>query len=239
MRGDLTGPTLPSGMPASAEVVIHLAQSDRHRNFPDGAADVFAVNVASTARLLEWSRSAGVKHFVLASSGGVGAAARPVSYYIASKHCAELLAESYADFFRVLVVRFFFVYGAGQKALMIVPRLVNAIRSGTEVPLAGSDGPRLNPVFVGDAVAALLRAIESTATGTIDIAGPQLLSVRAMAEIIAARLGLSARYRCDAHATADDLIGNISRMSAELRPPHWTFDEGIADVLREEGSIAR
>ncbi len=50
---DPPGP-LPAARPRGAalrevDAVVHLAQSERYRDFPDGAEDVFAVNVQSTA----------------------------------------------------------------------------------------------------------------------------------------------------------------------------------------------
>ena len=50
---------------------MHLAQSPRYRDFPEGALDVFEVNVGSTQRLLDWACRQGVKRFIYASSGGV------------------------------------------------------------------------------------------------------------------------------------------------------------------------
>src|SRR5687767_3119548 len=55
LRADLAADSLPPGLPTRADAVIHLAQSPHYRDFPEGALDVFNVNVASTARLLDWS----------------------------------------------------------------------------------------------------------------------------------------------------------------------------------------
>src|SRR4051812_27221224 len=61
----------PAVLPAHIDAVIHLAQSNRWQEFPDQAADIFAVNVASTARLLDYAVHAGATNFVLASTGGL------------------------------------------------------------------------------------------------------------------------------------------------------------------------
>ena len=219
-------------LPSGADVVVHLAQSPHYRSFPEHALDVFDVNVASTARLLDWARAAGVRQFILASSGGVAQApAGSMSHYLASKHCAELLAQSYSRFFDVLMLRFFFVYGAGQKPWMLVPRLVRAIESDGEISLAGADGPRLNPVYVDDAVHAIARAIDIGAKGTIDIAGPEVLTVRAIGDTLGAQLGRRARYACDLAATPQDLIGDVAVMSSRLAPPRRSFNEGVAEMF--------
>jgi UDP-glucose 4-epimerase len=228
---DLSVASLPAGLPDTADVVVHLAQSARHREFPAHAMDVFHVNVASTAALLDWSRRVGVRQFILASSGNVGGGHRVPSYYRASKQSAELLAASYASVFQVLATRFFFVYGRGQKRGMLVPRLVDSVQTDGRIPLAGCNGPRLNPVHVDDAVSAVARAIDVNATGVIDIAGPEVLTVRAMAETIAQHMGRTAHFDFDASATAEDLVGDITDMSTRLVAPRRVFAEGVAELI--------
>jgi UDP-glucose 4-epimerase len=228
--GDLAAPALPAGLPESADTIIHLAQSEHFRTFPEGAPDVFAVNVASTARLLDWAQRAGVRHFILASSGAVDHGASPASFYVASKKSAELLAQSYASALSVLVIRFFFVYGPGQRRSMLVPRLIDHVRSGTAISLAGGDGPRFNPVFVDDAARALVAAVQHQTAGLINIAGPDVLTVRAMADAIAASVGHAPRFD-ESPLAAEDLVGDISRMCAELVPPAFTFAQGVQRML--------
>lgn len=230
--GDLSLPELPAGLPESADVVVHLAQSARFREFPDGAPDVFAVNVASTARLLDWARRAGVRHFILASSGAVDHPGAPFSYYVASKKSAELLVESYAPILTTLVIRFFFVYGPGQRRSMLVPRLIDNVRAGTDIAIAG-DGARLNPIFVEDAARAVAAAVTRQTQGVINIGGPEVLTLREMANAIAASAGREARFVDDPRQMPADLVGDITRMRAELLQPSWTFKQGIHSMLGE------
>ena len=58
-------------LPATADAVLHVAQSRQFRKFPDQARDIFKVNTDSTFELLEYARRAQCKVFVYASSGGV------------------------------------------------------------------------------------------------------------------------------------------------------------------------
>ncbi|MDO8680066.1 MAG: NAD(P)-dependent oxidoreductase [Acidobacteriota bacterium] len=231
IAANLAAPELPRELPATADVVVHLAQSPHYRDFPSQALDIFNVNVASTARLLDWSRTAGVRQFILASTGAVASAGAPAFYYVASKQSAELLATSYETCFGVLIVRFFFVYGHGQRASMLVPRLIDIIRTDGSVSLAGAAGPRLNPVHVDDAAQALMRAMELATTGRINVAGPDVLTIRAMSDCIAARAGWTPRFESDAAQTAQDLVGDISRMSELLGPPRVSFADGIDRMM--------
>jgi UDP-glucose 4-epimerase len=231
LETDLTSPDLASRLPASADAVIHLAQSRHYPDFPGGALDVFDVNVGSTARLLDWARGAGVSHFILASSGAVVLPGHEKSYYAASKRSAEMLAACYAHLFGVLVLRFHFVYGAGQRESMLVPRLVRTVRSGGEVRLAGPDGPRLNPVHVDDVVAAIAHAVNGRVTGTINVAGPDVLTIRQMCETIGQLLGLAPRFTADNNGEPADLSGDVTAMGAQLRSPRLRFEQGVADVI--------
>ena len=61
----------PTHLPSHIDGVLHLAQSHAYRDFPAGAVDMFRVNVASTASLLEYARRAGASRFYLASTGSV------------------------------------------------------------------------------------------------------------------------------------------------------------------------
>ena len=49
-----------SSLPGKADALIHLAQSDKFRDFPGGAHDVFRVNVEAPSALLRWAAGAGV-----------------------------------------------------------------------------------------------------------------------------------------------------------------------------------
>src|SRR5437870_2140671 len=50
-------------LPSRLDAVVHLAQSSRYRDFPEGARDVFAINVRSTFDLLEYARRSGARSF--------------------------------------------------------------------------------------------------------------------------------------------------------------------------------
>jgi UDP-glucose 4-epimerase len=231
LHGDLSRPSLPDGFPPAVDLVVHLAQSDQYRQFPAGAMDVFAVNVASTVRLLDWSCGAGVRRFVYASSGGVD---RTRGFYQASKRCAELLAHNYEPFFDVVGLRFFFVYGAGQRPTMLVPRLIEAVRCGRPIPLDGPDGILVNPLHVADAVNAAVGATEFEGSRTFDVAGPDVLSIREIATIVGQRLERTPLFDSHDHtpSAAGPLVGDITDMSRWLAAPTIRFVDGIAPMCR-------
>lgn len=240
---DLAQDQVMQSLPEQVDAVIHLAQSARFRDFPDQALDVFNVNVGSTARLLDYARRSQAKTFVLASSGGVyGAgeeafkenAAIPqhglLGYYLASKLCAEVLAQNYASLLNLSVLRFFFIYGRGQKRSMLMPRLVDNVRSGLPITLQGRDGIRINPIHVSDAVQALEGCLQLTGSHTFNVAGSEILSMREIATAIGKAVGREPVFKVEP-VEARNLIANIEAMRASLTVPRVDFAQGIGELL--------
>lgn len=238
---DLACPLDRSALPPQIDAVLHLAQSRRFREFPDGAGDVFAVNVARTAELLDYAHGAGATHFVLASTGGVYApSAEPLTedsalatkpgFYPASKRAAELLAHPYAGLMTVAILRFFFIYGAGQGSDMLMPRLVASVREGRPIQLQGDDGLSLNPVHVDDAAAAVLAATEMEESATVNVAGPSTVTLREIAGLIGAELGVEPRFELD-EGSAPSLVAETARMRRVLAEPRTDLQAAIGELL--------
>lgn len=235
VRQDLTQPLDESALPKGVDAVIHLAQSERYREFPDGAVDMTEVNVASTVRLLDYCHRSGGTSFVLASTGAIyGAEKRPVSeddapspgdFYAASKLAAEQVAAPYRSLLRVQIVRPFFVYGPGQQANRFIPGLLSRIRAGQPVRLAGNDGIRLNPIYVDDAVELLRGALELEGSETLNMAGPRVHSIREIAEMIGAEVGANPTF--DVTEPANDLVASVERLTQKLGSPTVTMPEGL------------
>lgn len=230
-------------LPANIDVVFHLAQSKKFRDFPDEAMDVFNVNINSTAKLLDYARKAHVKKFVYASSGGVYGVGKhafvenspilpsgKLGYYLGSKLCSEILVETYSQIMTVGILRFFFMYGKEQKREMLIPRLVDRIRSGEPISIQGENGISINPIHVSDAVAVLNSMIDIDYSCTMNIGGPNILSIREIAEIIGDELGTEPRFEQMA-GDANNLIGDIGSMKKNLISPKISLKQGIKDLI--------
>lgn len=250
VRWDLTGAPPAGLLPDRLDAVVHLAQSPYFRDFPDRAQHVFDVNVGSTQRLLDHAVRAGARHFVFASSGGVYAPGPAVlregdpvltgealSFYPASKLAGELLVQSYARQFNLVILRFFFVYGPGQRPDMLIPRLVRSIASGEPITLAGAEGLHLNPTYVTDASAAVEQALTLTGSHVINVGGPQVLSLREVAEVIGSHIGRRPVFT-SRESAAHDLIADITPMIELLGKPQVRFQDGarvVCDLFLRQG----
>jgi UDP-glucose 4-epimerase len=238
---DLAQPLDLSLLPKRIDAVIHLAQSHRYREFPAGAEDVYAVNVHSTFRLLEYARGAGARTFILASTGGIYGysyealvetdPANPLNFYLTSKHVAESLVANYEALFQTVVFRFFFVYGPRQ-GRMLVPTLIEKVRKGDQISIAGKPGQRINPIHVNDAVEAFPTALRLAGSDVFNVAGDEVVSIRELVGVIEQATGETAHVRHIDPEHEGDLIGDNSRMKELLGvQPRTSLLEGVRSML--------
>ena len=242
---DLTAGDWECALPKSIDAVIHLAQSRAFRDFPASAADIYGVSVGTTMRLLDWAYRAGARQFILGSTGGLyGTSDTAVNesspipdqrsqlgFYFAGKRSSELLANQYASQFNVATLRFFFVYGAGQPKEMLMPRLAANIQKGQPVLLQGQDGIRINPIHVDDAVLAVERCLSLAESRVLNIAGPEVLTLREIAEIMGAYLARAPVFTVDKIAVPNHLVADVARMTRALGAPEIGVKAGIAELL--------
>lgn len=199
---DLSLSGFENALRVKIDTVVHLAQSNQYSNFPEGAEDVFSVNVRSTQTLLEWSRKNGVKKFIFASTGNVykqqnkllteNDICEPLGYYGASKYSAEQLVKPYSDFFQTTILRFFGVYGPGQKK-MIIPNIINKVLTGKEIILAKGEGLNFTPLYIDDCIEMLKSVISGSKTGDelYNISGTEVVHLGKLVEMIAASTNMS------------------------------------------------
>jgi len=244
IEGDLSQQNFTDHLPDSMDVIIHLAQSEQFRDFPNGAADVFAVNVSSCFHLLEYGRRAGVQTFVMASSGIVYGDedsledeklrnhSQDLGFYYTSKLCAEAITDNYQQFMNVVTLRFFFVYGPGQGESMLIPRLVRSVIEGKSICLAGEDGMLFNPIHVRDAVTAIRSSVDLNSSEKINVAGSDVLSLRQVGEYIGEAVGKAPCFDVDAQAKANHLVGRIEKMKRLFNHHPCSFREGIEDYVQ-------
>jgi len=234
---DLAEPFDHSRLPGHIDAVIHLAQSNYFRQFPERAQDIFNVNVQSTVRLLEFARRAGARSFVVASTGGLYAERTGKSvetdpleardFYFASKYAAELLANQFREYFRVIVLRFFFVYGPGQKG-MLISNLMEKIDRGERIAIDGDPGLHINPIFVEDAAAAFEPALSLDDSAVINIAGDEVVSVTELVRLIGESVGKQPRIEHRTETPSGCLVGDNSRMKTRLGvQPRMTLRQGL------------
>ncbi len=130
----------------------------------------------------------------------------------------------------ISILRPFFIYGPGQSSEKLIARLVTSVCDGKRITIAGKDGLIINPVFVDDVVALLLSILDTPGNRTLMLAGPDALSIRAIADLIGRQVGHDPIYeQTDGnggrliadHRTAENLLGR----------PMTRFTDGISRLL--------
>jgi UDP-glucose 4-epimerase len=245
---DLVEPLALARLPERIDAVVHLAQSRRYRDFPDGAYDVFDVNTRSTLELLEYARRAGARSFVFTSSGGVYGYSyehfaetdpvSPLNFYFTSKYSAEMLIANYQRFFNTVVLRLFFVYGPGQDR-MLIPTLIDRIASGDAVTVEGDPGLRINPIYIDDAVRVFEPALQFSGAGVFNVAGDEAVTITDLVEVVGE---VMEREPLIEHAEGDssgDLLGDNGQMREVLGVvPEVPLREGLARTVASRLSAA-
>lgn len=213
-QGDLTDPALLAHAATGADAIVHLAA--RVHVMRDTAADPVSefrrVNVEGTRALLHAAREAGVRHLVFASSvkavGGTTTTPwtsrttpAPVDPYGVSKLEAErlLLDPDRAGNPTVTVLRFPLIYGPGMKGNML--QLFRLVHRGWPVPV-GNNGNARSILFVGNAVAAIMRILGRVfhetdlpaPSGPFFTADGPALSTAQIVDEVARALGVTSRY---------------------------------------------
>lgn len=229
-------------LPKQVDTIIYLAQSEHFREFPDKAESIFRINTLSVLRFLDYARTAGCKMFIFASSGGIYGNSpdalkedmhpplNQLGFYLSTKLSSEIILENYLPFFTVIILRFFFVYGPGQRQHMLIPRLIQNVRSGQPITLQGEEGLRINPTYVDDAVQAIVSALSLSASQKINVGGPEILSLREIGQIIGSKLQTMPRFT-HVEGPPQSLVGDIGKMSELLGPPRIRFADGLDRLL--------
>jgi len=231
-------------LPKKTDAVFHLAQSKRMREFPEQALDIYQVNLGATAKLLDYARSAGAAHFVLASTGGLyGAGSEvfsenspirspegPLKYYFDTKHCGEILAKNYASFMSIVILRPFFIYGPGQNRTMLIPRLIDSVCEGCPIGLQGESGIRLNPVHVSDVSKVIEATLYLSGFHVINVAGPDVLFLREIAMTIGGLLGKEPRFTIQ-DIKPCHIVSDIAKMRKLVQGRGVSFSSGVATLI--------
>jgi UDP-glucose 4-epimerase len=230
-------------LPRSADALITLGQARHFRDFPGKADETFSVNVVANLRLLQWAVSAGVRKIVHASSGGIHgrrndgelretdlvAVDSPAGFYLGSKLCSEIVLQNFRQFFEtVVILRPFFIYGPQQRKDMFVARIIESVRNNVPVLLQGKDGLRVNPIFVEDAVQAFARAHDLRGCNICNIAGPDIVTLRQLSELIGAAVNLRPQYEVDMSQQPVDYVGTTAQAERLLGLSSTSLRQGLA-----------
>jgi UDP-glucose 4-epimerase len=228
------------------EVVYHLAGQPGVRPSWGRSFEIYANdNVMATQALLEAAKEAPIDRFVYASSSSVyGNAERfptaetdrpqPLSPYGVTKLAAEHLCHLYAKSYGVPAcsLRYFSVYGPGQRPDMGFHRFIRAATSGQPVRIFGDGLQSRDFTYVCDIVTATMAAGELGVAGEVyNVAGGSrvtVLDVLGMLERIL-DLPIEVLHEEAARGDARDTSGDTTKAARGLGySPSVSLEEGLA-----------
>jgi UDP-glucuronate 4-epimerase len=154
--------------------IVHLAARAGVRPSLDEPLLYEDVNVRGTMRLLEMARKCGVEQFVFASSSSVYGGntktpfheddriSRTVSPYAATKYAGELMCYTYHHLYGIptTCLRFFTVYGPGQRPEMAIHKFTRLIFEGKAIPFFGDGETARDYTYIDDIIQGVTAAID-------------------------------------------------------------------------------
>jgi nucleoside-diphosphate-sugar epimerase len=159
-----------------------------------------------------------------------------MNFYLASKYAAECLVNAYGEYFAAVNLRYYFVYGEGQRD-MFMPGLVTRVLQGAPVTVAGKTGVEMSPTHVSDAVEATVRSLELTRQETINVAGSETTTVFDLAELIGRLAGRKPVYQYEADKGPMAMVANIEKMKLKLGvTPKVTLQDGVERIVKDLAS---
>jgi nucleoside-diphosphate-sugar epimerase len=217
---------LPSGI---EEVFHQAAQAGVRASWGREFSHYTHHNILATQRLLEWARESRPRSFVNASSSSVYGVVdklpmheddlpKPYSPYGVSKLAAEHLCTLYHRNFGVptISLRYFTVYGPGQRPDMAFHRFIRAVLKGEELTVYGSGEQTRDFTYVDDIVSANLAAAASPQTsGRIyNLGGGSRITVNGVLDLLGSIINKTVKVRREPLPAGD--------------PPHTYADTGRA-----------
>jgi UDP-glucuronate 4-epimerase len=153
--------------------IVHLAARAGVRPSLEQPLLYEKVNVQGTLELLERAKVHRVEKLLIASSSSVYGSNRkvpfsesdpvdhPISPYAATKKACELIASTYHHLYdlNITLLRFFTVYGPGQRPDMAIHKFTRLIASGQPIPMYGDGSTRRDYTYISDIIDGMYKCL--------------------------------------------------------------------------------
>jgi UDP-glucuronate 4-epimerase len=237
---------LNAGVPARVGAVIHLAAKAGVRPSIQDPVACQQTNVAGTHNLLELARARKIRKFIFASSSSVygvnpnvpwkesDPVLQPISPYASTKISGELLGQVYSRLFGIqfLALRFFTVYGPGQRPDLAIHKFASLMSRGEPVPVFGDGSTRRDYTYVDDIVSGIVAALdyEQSECEVINLGNDRTVTLMEMIQGVAAALNTEPRLRMLPEQPGDvpQTWADITKAGRLLGyKPQTAFEDGL------------
>ena len=154
------------------DTIVHLAAKAGVRPSILNPLAYQYANVIGLQHLLDYAKENNIRQFVFASSSSVygindhfpwkeDEQLLPISPYASTKLSGEMQGHVYSRLFgiRFLALRFFTVYGPGQRPDLAIHKFTRNILAGDPIPVYGDGSTSRDYTFVGDTVQGIIGAM--------------------------------------------------------------------------------
>jgi len=240
------------------DVIVHLAAKAGVRQSISQPELYFDVNVNGTQNLLNFAKERGIKQFVFASSSSVYGINTnvpwnehenliPISPYASTKLMGEFLGQTFSKLheIRFIALRFFTVYGPGQRPDLAIHKFYKAIQNGDPISVYGDGSTRRDYTFVDDTVQGILAAIDYRDSDfeIINIGNNRTVTLKELIKAIELSCGKKAvlNYVPEQEGDVPQTYADIRKASALLDyHPNTKLQEGLqafANWLKQKETV--
>ncbi len=189
------------------DVIVHLAAKAGVRPSLKDPINYQEVNLQGTRNMLEIARTRNIPQFIFGSSSSVYGVnpnvpwredeqdLRPVSPYALTKLGGERLCQMNCLLgLRVVVLRFFTVYGPRQRPDLAIHKFARLMLEGKPIPVYGDGSSRRDYTYIDDIIQGVRAAMDYTATPfeVINLGNNCTVSLMEMIRTLEETLGIKA-----------------------------------------------
>jgi len=154
------------------ELVVHLAAKAGVRPSIENPEEYYDVNVNGTLTILQTMKDYNVKKMIFASSSSIYGNNKtapfsesdfvdnPISPYAATKKSCELMCHVFSHLydFDITCLRFFTVYGPGQRPDLAIHKFIKLIYKNEPIPFFGDGSSARDYTYISDIVQGIVKA---------------------------------------------------------------------------------
>ena len=193
------------------DTVIHLKKKKKIRPSIENPLLYEKVNVRGTMNILELMKKYNIKKFVCASSSSVYGnnekvpfsetdnVDKAISPYAATKKSCEIIGHSYHHLYDIdtIMLRFFTVYGPGQRPDLAIHKFTKLIYENKEIPFFGDGETQRDYTYIDDIIDGVLKAADYVENNTdvyeiFNLGESQTISLKEMVATIEKVIGKKA-----------------------------------------------
>lgn len=231
-------------------VVIHLAARAGVRPSLVDPELYNSVNVIGTVNLLESCRKYNIKKFIFGSSSSVyGTNSKlpfseedpllnPISPYAVTKIAGENLCRVYSNTYGIssVCLRYFTVYGPGQRPEMAIHKFTRMINNGEPIPFYGDGSSSRDYTYITDIINGIIAALNiGDGFGIFNLGDSKTIKLNELVGLIEDGLGKKAKLNKMAIQPGDVPItyADISQAQDVLGyEPEVTIKDGVINFIK-------